>query len=269
MCGLALDHLKDDDAYMNAHRARVVLGILGAANDPTLRPLLLDCLDSSDVQQRSIVASLLRASTLTAENGMLLAAAIDLGDDGVPKPHKSLTFTDYPEGWNWSKHNLPHDLHNAGQAARVLIGEGPRAWPYVLKRLHASDPQERFLAAVILARTHCTQNLNLTVTTLVTHLKDNDWKGDATIAGRALHELGTEALPQLRRLRGIADGQGRRLVRLAIEEIEEPSTNASEAYGRARRLAPSSKGKPLAVWRFTPDSLDGLVRRANPLFSAR
>ncbi len=72
----------------------------------------------------------------------------------------------------------------------MLIGEGSRAWPHVLKRLHASDPQERFLAAVILARTHCAENLDLTVTVLVTHLKDNDWKGDATIAGRALHELG-------------------------------------------------------------------------------
>ena len=117
------------------------------------------------------------------------------------------------------------------------------------------------MSAVILARTHCTENLDLTVTVLVTHLKDNDWKGDATIAGRALHELGEEALPHLRRLRGIADGQARRLVRLAIEEIEQPSSNASEAYERARRIASSSSGKPLAVWRFTPDSLDGLVRR--------
>ena len=133
--------------------------------------------------------------------------------------------------------------------------------PHVLKRLHASDPQERFLAAVILARTHCAENLDLTVTVLVTHLKDNDWKGDAIIAGRALHELGESALPHLRRLRGIADGQGRRLVRLAIEEIEEPSANASEAYERAQKIAPSAEGKPLAVWRFAPDSLDGLVRR--------
>ncbi|MDP6387136.1 MAG: hypothetical protein QGI93_13155 [Planctomycetota bacterium] len=261
LCGLALDHLKDDDAYMNAHRARNVLEILGAANNPTLRPLLVDCLDSPDVQQRSIVASFLRASDMTAENEMLLAAAKDLRDDGIPKAHKSLTFKGHPEGWDWGKHNLPHDLHNARQAARMLIGEGSRAWPHVLKCLHASDPQERFLAAVILARTRCPDNLDLTVTVLVTHLKDNDWKGDATIAGRALHELDEAALPHLRRLQSIADPQGRRLVRLAIEEIEEPSANASEAYERAQKIASSAEGKPLAVWRFAPDTLDGLVRR--------
>ena len=50
-------------------------------------------------------------------------------------------------------------------------------------------------------------------------------------------------------------------VRLAIEEIEEPSANASEAYERAQKIASSAEGKPLAVWRFAPDALDGLVRR--------
>jgi len=262
MCALALEQLKDDDIRWNARRALSLLRELNSANDPILRPLLLDCLDSIDLQQRSLAARFLRASEKVAEDEMLLAAARDLRDDVVPKPHKSLTFKGYPEDWSFQKSlRLPHDLHNARQAARMLIGEGSRAWPHVLRRLHASDPQERFLAAVILARTHCAENLDLTVTVLVTHLKDNDWKGDATIAGRALHELGEEALPHLRRLRGIADSQGRRLVRLAIEEIEEPSANASEAYERAQKIAPSAEGKPLAVWRFAPDSLDGLVRR--------
>ena len=262
LCALTLEQLRDDDIRWNAGQALHLLRMLDSANDPTLRPLLLDCLNSVDLQQRSLVARFLRASAATAEDEMLLAAARDLRDDVVPKPHKSLTFRGYPEGWNfWNSLRLPHDLHNARQAARMLIGEGPRAWPHVLKRLHASDPQERFLAAVILARTRCAENLDLTVTVLVTHLKDNDWKGDATIAGRALHELGEEALPHLRRLMSIADPQGRRLVRLAIEEIEEPSANASEAYERAKKIASSAEGKPLAVWRFAPDSLDGLVRR--------
>jgi hypothetical protein len=262
MCALALEQLKDDDIRWNARRALSLLRELNSANDPILRPLLLDCLDSIDLQQRSLAARFLRASEKVAEDEMLLAAAKDLRDDVVPKPHKSLTFKGYPEDWSFQKSlRLPHDLHNARQAARMLIDEGSRAWPHVLRRLHASEPQERFLAAVILARTHCAENLDLTVLVLVTHLKDNDWKGDAIIAGRALHELGEEALPHLRRLRGIADSQGRRLVRLAIEEIEEPSANASEAYERAQKIAPSAEGKPLAVWRFAPDSLDGLVRR--------
>ena len=262
LCALALEQLRDDDIRWNANQAIHLLKMLDGAHNPVLRPLLLDCLNSVDLQQRSLVARFLRASEEAAEEKMLLAAAKDLRDDVVPKPHKSLAFKGYPEGKGyWNGLRLPHDLHNARQATRMLIDEGPRAWPHVLKRLHASDPQERFLAAVILARTRCTENLDLTVTVLVTHLKDNDWKGDAIIAGRALHELGEAALPHLRRLRSIADPQGRRLVRLAIEDIEEPSSNASEAYERAQKIAPSAEGKPLAVWRFAPDSLDGLVRR--------
>jgi|GEM_PF-2416504 len=235
--------LRDDDVPWNAGYALSALASLDPPSHPALYRMLLDTLKSTDLQQRSLVADLLRKAGPGAADELLGAAAIELGDDDIPSG------------------DLPVTLRNASQSARMLIREGSRSWPHLTRRLHASDPQERFLSAVVLARTHCPEKLDLTVTVLVSHLKHNDWKGDAIIAGRALHELGDLALPQLRRLQGIADDQGRRLVRLALSEIEQPSTTDGEAYKRAQRIASDGAGEPLAVWRFTPDTLDGLVRR--------
>ncbi|MFT7678343.1 MAG: hypothetical protein ACI8QC_002329, partial [Planctomycetota bacterium] len=186
LCLHALAQLLDDDIRGNATLAMRQLRALDSTNDPELRPLLVACLKSRDLQQRSLIASFLNARSQAPEQEMLLAAAQDLRDDVVPRPHKSLTFQGYPEGWTTDDRlGLPSTIHNASQAAALLLREGERAWPHLLKGLNASDPQQRFLSAVILARTGCEQDLRFTITILVTHLKDNDWKGDATIAGRA------------------------------------------------------------------------------------
>lgn len=261
LCIQALAQLRDDDIPRNAMQAMRQLRALDCATDPNLRPLLVACLKSQDLQQRSLIASYLYARSQAPEEELLLAAAMDIGDDIVPRPHKSIYFQGYPEDWTRDDRlGLPPTLHNARQAAQLLLHEGQRAWPHLLKRLHASDPQERFLSAVLLARTGCSKKTKLTVTILVTHLKHNDWKGDATIACRALYGLADQALPHLRALGGITDPQAHKLLRLVIKEIEDPSPNASQAYERALRMAPGRDGKPLVVWRYTPDMLDGLVR---------
>lgn len=232
---LVLD-LRSDNVRWNAIRASRRLQALGDAAMPALREVLF----SQDEQQRLMALSLVMRNNPPLDDELLAAIDHTLDSDGYP-------------AWQ-----IADDSH----ATRRLIEAGEEAWEEVLPGLHASDPQRRFLSALVLAHTQCPRDRALTVTILCGHLRDNDWVGDAGMASRAIYAMGAEAVPHLERLQTIRGPQARALIQLLLAEFERPSRDQHEAYERALRLAPGPNGKPLVVWRLQEEYGYGLKRRS-------
>lgn len=228
--------LIDDDVRGNATESRERLIELG----PDAVPALREALRTTDAQQRLYVVHLLAQLEAPIDEDLLRAAALALEDDPW--------HTDF--------------VHDDTDAVRLLIRAGARAWPEARPGLHARDPQRRFLSAVVLAHTRCPHDLALTVTVLAGHLRDNRWRDDAAIASRALFALGPPAREHLEGLLGMGGLQARRLVKLVLRELEDPSPDPRAAFERATRLAPGPHGGPLVSWRFQRDHFFGLDARS-------
>ncbi len=228
-----VEELISDDRYENAYKASEKLRIIG----PRAIPYLREALHSSDRQQHMYVVSLLIELGDEVDLELLAEAYANLDGDEFVSMH----------------------LHDDSDAVRLLIDSGSKAWEIARPGLFSTDPQRRYLSALILAHTRCPRDVTLVVTILAGHLADNRWKGDAGQASRALFVLGEPAAAVLRRLRGMGGLQSRRLVTLLLSEIENPSSDPDEAYERALRLAPGPDGRrPLSVWRFQEDHFFGL-----------
>ena len=167
---LASDLISDDTPF-NAGLAARELAALGSYSVPALRLAL-----SSRDEQQKMYATLLLAPLVRPTDPDLLRSAYEL------------LKADQVAGWRMGDDTV---------CTGLLIRAGQAAWPVVRPGLHARDPQQRFLAASVLAHTRCSTELELTVTILCSHLCDNAWVDDAGIASRALYTLGPACLPVL------------------------------------------------------------------------
>ena len=87
---------------------------------------------------------------------------------------------------------------NCARAYHQLHARGTKATPTLRDGLQSEDWQQRFLSAVLMARTQPqAKDLERTCRILIGHLADNQIRGDALLAGHALVAIGPEAFGYL------------------------------------------------------------------------
>ena len=206
--GQWIDDLANDSERNNAKRALAQLRAVGAKADAALH----DALDSKDPQQRHFAAHLLRARNSSAPSQKLLAVTVEgLRDDNLPE---------YPR-------KAPY-IWNAVEGVEFLLGNVEVAKSHLLVALDATDGQQRFLAAYIVAMSRREWRVERVCSILIEHLEDNEVRNDASLSSTALARLGRPALPSLFENRGSLDVQQRDLIELVIRKIEGKPTAAHE-----------------------------------------
>jgi len=205
--------LHDDDVYYNAHRASYELPSMG----PDIIPFLEHALFSHDYQSRHLAASILRGmgEPDEAPSDRLLEVTLDLlGRDGYD-----------PEQY-WS-------LFSPGEAFFYLFKRPDvfeRVRGTLMRNLHSSDGQEKFLSAALLAERGETALAPVLVSRLAPHLADNDIPRDGGVAAHALHALGPSALPYLTPYRRSTDPQQAELADLVCTALETGAIPDFEGY---------------------------------------
>jgi hypothetical protein len=151
-------------------------------------PYLFQALWSLDRQQRQLAAFILMTEEeRSGHPDILIAAAVEaLADDDLP-------------GYGEASGVMPH-VNNMKAAVRFLREpiRGRLAAPQ-LRRLigDPSDWQARLFAADILARCGDRASRHRVVLALLEHVQDNDRRGDAAVALKALNAMGPAILPQI------------------------------------------------------------------------
>lgn len=172
-----IPHNADIAARKLRHRADAIVELRGA-------------LRSLDDQQRHYAAQILYSMIDEPEDDLLSVAVESLAIDR----HRD---------------NIAVFRNNANLATGYLI-EHAQGARHRLRRSLSGDPQERFLAAYILAKGGVEGEPEPLVDVLVRHLPDDDRRVNAVLAREALDELGSGALPRLRVLtRDVRDPQTR------------------------------------------------------------
>lgn len=113
----------------------------------------------------------------------------------------------------------------AAGAVRWLAQHPAAAQASLRRALGSDDPQQRFLAAFLLATGGSGLDQGYVVRELVGHLADNDIEGDAVMACHGLYRLGPTVLPALRSWRMHVDEQARQLIDLVeLNLVQPPAT---------------------------------------------
>jgi hypothetical protein len=137
---LLVRDLKDDDVRSNADRAINYLTRFRTDAVPHLRKALR----SSDWQQRQLAAHILRQVRQYAPCDDLLRITIEgLRDDNLP--HTSAA--------NGSRTGRCLWVNNAHERIEYLVKHPQISRPYLAEAMRSDDPQQRYYAAVIAART--------------------------------------------------------------------------------------------------------------------
>ncbi|MCA8963531.1 MAG: hypothetical protein H6838_07880 [Planctomycetes bacterium] len=199
----------------NDHIAGNALAAMRSLRDPDAAPLLHEALASLDLQQRQLAAHLLRQMTIRPTPRLLEVSVESLHSRVDQELHRTLISRTSPDATRYLYHHR----------------QGTR--PALRRALWSGDPQQRWLAAFLLACDGDTDNLAVLVRELITHLQDNDVSGDALMAAHALHHLGPEVAPFLQSWRPSVDEQGRQLIDLILLDLREPPRNRQQL--RARR----------------------------------
>jgi hypothetical protein len=191
--------LESDDVHWNAERAERMLESLW----PHSQPALESALRSGDAQARIIATRLLQRRVFPPTDDLLRASIEDLRDDaGEVRYYIS--------------------LRNAKRSSDYLVNWADIAEPFLIEAMASDDPQQRLLAAAVLGYGGRVSAMDRAVPILVSHLRDNDVRGDAKVAAPALYRFGSDVLPHLRRHVETEDDQARAILRSIIEQLEHP-----------------------------------------------
>ena len=206
-----IGQLRDDDIRGNGLQA--FMDLLKAGEEAV--PYLEQALRDGDYQARQFAAEVLeRMGDRYAPSARFLEVLIEgMRDDA------------YPYGPNRQGESVYMPMANAQRAYRYFIDHPDavdRAESVLASRLHSDDPQQRFLAAVILAENRKTAYAPRLAQVLTAHLADNELTGDATSASYALGQLGQAARPYLERYRRSPDAQQADLAEHILYHIDDP-----------------------------------------------
>lgn len=151
---------------------------LAAATDAALETALTH----PDRQTRQLAAGVLRrhiaANPHTAPSPRLLAVTAE-----------GLDADDVDERTGW--------LANAREGVAFLHTHAKAAAPVLRRKLNDSNPQGRWLAAVIIARAALIDLMPYAAPILIAQLADNDTRGDERVAADALRHFGPAIIPLL------------------------------------------------------------------------
>lgn len=121
-----------------------------------------------------------------------------------------------------------------------------------MRAVHGSDPQQRFLSALVLAQAGKTDHVKRLTEILLPHLADNELRNDAGIAAHAIYRLGPAAWPYLEPLLGGEDHQQTTLAQSIMAQGLDPDAKpnrgllALPGFGRRNpvreRSSPGLKG---------------------------
>lgn len=120
----------------------------------------------------------------------------------------------------------------AAGAVRWLAQHPEAAQPALRRAIGSDDPQQRFLAAFLLATGSSGVDQGYVVRELVDHLADNDIEGDAVMACHGLYRLGPPVLPALRAWRPHVDEQARQLLDLVELNLVQPPASEQDFVQR-------------------------------------
>jgi hypothetical protein len=164
---------------------------------------------AGDYQSRIVATMILKRKCKKPTDILIAACIADLQDDS--------DLVDWYMG-RW----------NAKSSAIYLSKWWHLAETYVLEALDSSDPQQRFLAAVVAGYGGTTVRVGDVVSILAPHLMDNRIGGDSRVSTPALFHLGPRAIPYLREQLFFSDAQGRPILLHIIERLEYPDLNKRE-----------------------------------------
>ena len=215
VCALLIADLANDERNMNATHALERLRVLW----PRSRPALEAALASRDRQTRYLAAEVLR-DTLAANppDALLHVCVENLAEERGGALAWYLS---------WGK---------VSTAAHFLIEHIDRAEPLLDRAMRDGDPQQRLIAAAIIAECPRRGGLHLAVPILLEHLRDNDIEGDAQIAVPALLAAGERITPWLEPFRHDEDTQRRQLVRALLAHYGHPTDPAQPEFDHPPRI---------------------------------
>ena len=206
--------LRDDERDFNGIRAMSLLRRLG----PEAIGALEAALDSDDLQQRQLAASLLRAMPRYRPSDRMLAVTVE----GLSMRARTWDAESY----------TPVSLQRRG--AQYLASLGRRASAALEEGLRSDDKQQRFACAVAAGFGGCDGLVDLAAPILIDCLEDNRIAGDARVAAPALFSFDEAARPWLEAYADSADRQQRDTVRLILLELDGPAESDAERARRAR-----------------------------------
>lgn len=126
----------------------------------------------------------------------------------------------------------------AAGAVRWLAQHPAAAQAALRRALGSDDPQQRFLAAFLLATGGSGVDQGYVVRELVEHLADNEIEGDAVMACHGLYRLGPPVLPALRSWRPHVDEQARQLIDLVeLNLLQPPATEQDFVHRQSMHRA--------------------------------
>ncbi len=205
-----------------------------------VRRQLEGALTSANLQKRHGAAQALRGMKLPVVSAKLIEVTVDgLRNDNLPGR---------PVG------GLEIEIYNAA-GFRWLIGQMDKAREPLVAALGSDDLQQRFLAAVCLGAVGDKEQLGRVAEILLPHLRDNQIKGDALLAGSALYRLGPALLPRLNDARLKADDQQRQIIDLMLYDFNHPPTK-EEDFGKRKGMQTvwPDMNDPVAF--YAPENLD-------------
>ncbi|MEZ5964745.1 MAG: hypothetical protein R3F56_12935 [Planctomycetota bacterium] len=194
-----VEDLRDDDIAGNAGIAMRRLREAGTAAVAALESALV----SRDRQQRHLAAEVLRGLDVAPSAGLCAVSVEALARE----MNDALTSTILaPTAVSATRYLASH-----AQAARDALRFG----------LGASDDQQRFLCAFLLACGGEPGDVQRVTRELVVHLADNHIRGDAVMAAHGLFRMGAGVRPLLQAWMPHVDEQARSILRLVDEDFAE------------------------------------------------
>jgi len=207
-----VEELRDDDVPGNAGAAMARL-----CQDPdAATPVLRRALASPDRQQRHLAAALLRRLDAEPSADLCAVSVEALAREVSDELCRTLA------------------MPGATDATRYLARHAAAAHAALRFGLGASDPQQRFLCAYLLAAGGDSLDLDRVSRELIEHLADNEIDGDALMASHGLYRLGARVRPILQSWLPHVDDQARSLLDLIDLDLRSPPRDQVELA--ARRL---------------------------------
>ena len=200
-----VDALKSDTIRWNADMAQSYLWETDSPPLETLRKAL----DSTDYQQRQFAADILREKDKGTPSRRLLEVSVEgLRNDQFPQARSALA---------------PYNhVYNASRGVDFLQDHAREAKDFLLAALDSDDDQQRFLCAYTLGMHGIRDRLTDTASILISHLRDNHIRHDASMSCAALYRLGPRVRPFLLAALKDADKQQREAINLLLLDFKSP-----------------------------------------------
>jgi hypothetical protein len=229
---IIIRHLRDNDVRFDAGGAMSALRVCG----PKIAPLLQPSLQSYDMQERQIAASVLRSFKDLPVTHELLAATVDgLKRDRLPYDPRTGR-----SAW----------VRNASEGVRFLVEHCDDAEDLLREAIRKGDRAQRFYCSCIAGFAQRRSLMHAAVPVLVDHLRDNNIDNDGTWALRALWGFGPEVVPLLERWADPEDQQQCESIAFLLERfgLQAAGLNASHAQ-TTQDLTNTTHDPTQADWR--------------------